>query len=197
MVARNRNTIWPPPPQLPLHRRGSAVNQFKNGALSAHKGKRRAGLRTTAIAPLLAKAPARGAVSLVVGATWRYTFYTLVCPLTWEEYLDRPPPLHPFPLCADCVPFELVVSALPLLGRKNCGGRGSNRAAISQVTCEEDSPLQHTVNGLGVGPRPSPGPIVGNSSWDLGSEYLKIREFIYEHRGVMWEMGSKGCGIHC
>jgi hypothetical protein len=38
--------------------------------------------------------------------------------------VSRPPP-HPFPLCADCVPFELVVSAA-LLGRKNsgCGGGG-------------------------------------------------------------------------
>jgi hypothetical protein len=32
----------------------------------------------------------------------------------------RPPP-HPFSLCADCVPFELVVSAA-LLGKANCGG---------------------------------------------------------------------------
>jgi hypothetical protein len=32
--------------------------------------------------------------------------------------MDRP---HPFPLCADCVPFELVVSDA-FLGRKNYGG---------------------------------------------------------------------------
>jgi hypothetical protein len=38
--------------------------------------------------------------------------------------VSRPPP-HPFPLRADCVPFELVVSA-GLLGKKNCGGGGSN-----------------------------------------------------------------------
>jgi hypothetical protein len=31
--------------------------------------------------------------------------------------------LQPFPLCADCVPLELVVSAALLL-RKNCGGEG-------------------------------------------------------------------------
>jgi hypothetical protein len=36
--------------------------------------------------------------------------------------VDRP---HPFPLCANCVPFELVVSAARL-GRKYNGGRGSN-----------------------------------------------------------------------
>jgi hypothetical protein len=35
--------------------------------------------------------------------------------------LYRPPP-HPFPSCADCVPFELVASAA-LLG-KNYGGGG-------------------------------------------------------------------------
>jgi hypothetical protein len=38
MVARNRNTIWPPPPQLPLHRR-AAPSTNSNGTQSAHKGK--------------------------------------------------------------------------------------------------------------------------------------------------------------
>jgi hypothetical protein len=38
------------------------------------------------------------------------------------KYLDRPTPLH-FSLCADCVPFELVLRAA-LLWRESCGGGG-------------------------------------------------------------------------
>jgi hypothetical protein len=38
MVARNRNTIWPPPPQLSLHRRAALRT---NSTQSARKGKRR------------------------------------------------------------------------------------------------------------------------------------------------------------
>jgi hypothetical protein len=40
MVARNRITIWPPPPQLSLHRR-AALTVNSNGTRSAQKGKRR------------------------------------------------------------------------------------------------------------------------------------------------------------
>jgi hypothetical protein len=45
MVARNRNTIWPAPPQLSLHRR-AALSTNSNGTQSAHKGKRGGGLDT-------------------------------------------------------------------------------------------------------------------------------------------------------
>jgi hypothetical protein len=40
MVARNRNTIWPPPPQHSLRRR-AALTTNSNVTQSAHKGKRR------------------------------------------------------------------------------------------------------------------------------------------------------------
>jgi hypothetical protein len=39
MVARNRNTIWAPPPQLPIQRR-AALSTNSNGTQSALKGKR-------------------------------------------------------------------------------------------------------------------------------------------------------------
>jgi hypothetical protein len=44
MVARHRNTIWPPPLQLSIHRRAALLTN-SNGTQSAHKGKR--GGRTT------------------------------------------------------------------------------------------------------------------------------------------------------
>jgi hypothetical protein len=37
MVTRNRNAIWPPPPQLALHGR-AALRTNSNGTQSAHKG---------------------------------------------------------------------------------------------------------------------------------------------------------------
>jgi hypothetical protein len=43
-----------------------------------------------------------------------------VSPIDMRSYLDRP---QLFPLCAGCVPFELVISAA-LLGGKNGGWEG-------------------------------------------------------------------------
>jgi hypothetical protein len=42
MVAGNRNTIWPPPPQISLHQR-AALTTNSNGTQSEHKKKRKGG----------------------------------------------------------------------------------------------------------------------------------------------------------
>jgi hypothetical protein len=39
------------------------------------------------------------------------------------------PPSHPYPLCADCVPFELVVSAVILYMKEELWGEGSNNVS--------------------------------------------------------------------